>query len=163
VRNRSWPESQFFFLSFKKSFGGGAKIFKIEFNNINREAENALLKLLEEPPVNTYFLIYTTVLDNIAATLRSRLIPIWSGPPQLEITENTKHFIQLNFIDKLDFFSKIKDGREAKNLILGFMEELRKTGPLSSASRKQIEKLDKSLKLLSQNIPLSLIGLYGLS
>jgi len=43
------------------------------------EAANALLKLLEEPPADTYFLLTATDLDALLPTIRSRGIPVRLG------------------------------------------------------------------------------------
>lgn len=147
-------------LAFKKSFGGGSKIFQLIIKQAGREAENATLKLLEEPPPNTYFLIYTPFLDNVLETIKSRMVLIWSGPPKLEIKEDAKNLIQMSFNDKLDSFSRIKDRDKAKDLILGFMAELQKNKPLSSDNCLKIKKLEEGIKLLNQSIPFNLIGLY---
>jgi DNA polymerase-3 subunit delta' len=45
-------------------------IYPAEQMNVN--AANALLKVLEEPPINTYFLLVTGALYNLPATIRSR-------------------------------------------------------------------------------------------
>ncbi|VAX76601.1 DNA polymerase III subunit delta' C-terminal domain-containing protein [Buchnera aphidicola] len=52
---------------------GGSKI--IWFSNINKitnEANNALLKTLEEPPNNTFFFLHTTNIMQIHPTIKSR-------------------------------------------------------------------------------------------
>lgn len=157
-------------LAAKKSFGGTAKIFQLEFGEATREAQNALLKLFEEPAANTYFFIYTPALENFIETLRSRLIPIFvsfghsvSESDSGDEERVAEKFLKMNVGEKLDFFAKLKDREEAKNLILGVMVELRRNKPLSLKNCGQIKKIEEGLKLISQNIPLSLIGLYVLS
>lgn len=48
-------------------------IFVIRFFNITTEAQNALLKVLEEPTSQTYFVLIFSQQHNLLVTLRSRL------------------------------------------------------------------------------------------
>ena len=52
---------------------GTRKIFLCRAGSITREAQNALLKLLEEPPRNTHFFICTPNVTHILPTLHSRM------------------------------------------------------------------------------------------
>lgn len=47
-----------------------------EADRMNREAQNALLKVLEEPPQHTAFLLCTTAADSLLPTVRSRCIRV---------------------------------------------------------------------------------------
>lgn len=60
-------------LARNRSFDG-RKIFVFSVNNITHEAQNSLLKMLEEPTVNTHFFIITRSSDIFLPTLRSRLM-----------------------------------------------------------------------------------------
>ncbi len=52
------------------------------------EAANALLKILEEPPPNTVFVLVTSRIDQILDTIKSRCLPFYFPPlKQSEITE----------------------------------------------------------------------------
>ncbi len=56
------------------------RIILIEFIEfMNQSASNALLKLLEEPPPNVYFIIYSSDLSMITATIISRC-QLWHLP-----------------------------------------------------------------------------------
>ena len=56
-----------------KSFSGGAKVFILwNMQKIDVYGQNKLLKLLEEPPENTYFLLITGSLDHLLPTIISR-------------------------------------------------------------------------------------------
>lgn len=46
-----------------------------EAHSMSKEAYNALLKVLEEPPANTVFVLVTTEPDKILGTVRSRTMP----------------------------------------------------------------------------------------
>lgn len=53
------------------------KVFIVdEVHMMTREAFNALLKLIEEPPVQTFFILCTTDEDKIPETILSRLVKI---------------------------------------------------------------------------------------
>jgi len=52
---------------------GEAQVFLIVCDNILREAQNALLKLLEEPSPNTYFIIVLPSVQLLLPTIRSRV------------------------------------------------------------------------------------------
>lgn len=56
--------------------GGKYRVWLIdEAHSLSRKANDALLKVLEEPPVNTVFILVTTEPEEILETVRSRLMP----------------------------------------------------------------------------------------
>lgn len=60
-----------------KAFEAQNKVFLINnAGNFNRESANALLKLIEEPPVNTYIILVTSLQSAILPTIRSRCVQI---------------------------------------------------------------------------------------
>ena len=86
---------------------------------ITREAQNALLKTLEEPPEYVVFIILTENSDNLLQTIRSRAV-IVNFPPVSEIT--VRKYISENYpeaADRLDFLAKYCDGvpKRADNII----------------------------------------------
>jgi len=71
------------------SYGGGAKIVIINsVNHLNKNSANALLKILEEPPRNSYFLLICHNRDNVLDTIKSRTITI--ELPRLNSVETAK-------------------------------------------------------------------------
>ena len=55
------------------SMSGGWRVVLIDsVDQLNTAASNAILKLLEEPPANTLFLLVTHQLSNVLPTVRSR-------------------------------------------------------------------------------------------
>ena len=68
TNSRSLSDSQS-----KKSFSGGYKIYIMTFDSATREAQNSLLKVLEEPAVKTYFFLIVPRVEILLTTLRSRL------------------------------------------------------------------------------------------
>lgn len=60
----------------RKSVTGGKKIFIVSARGITKEAQNALLKIFEEPPADTHFFLVVPSIDILLPTLRSRLLVI---------------------------------------------------------------------------------------
>lgn len=64
-----------------KSYGGNAKVMIICFaEKLNTEASNRLLKIIEEPPENTYFILTSEKPESILLTIRSRCQSIEFSP-----------------------------------------------------------------------------------
>lgn len=62
------------FISMLQSRKGiGKKIFFLAFRSMTTEAQNALLKVFEEPTLDTYFFVVVPSATTIVATLQSRL------------------------------------------------------------------------------------------
>lgn len=79
----------------------GKKIFILDINGIKKEASNAMLKLIEEPPQNTYFILLTNTL-NILPTIKSRALKIYIKPKQYDLDERIYGFFEGNekYIDE---------------------------------------------------------------
>lgn len=54
----------------------GKKVFIVSARGITKEAQNALLKIFEEPPGETHFFLIVPSFDTLLPTLRSRLCAI---------------------------------------------------------------------------------------
>lgn len=62
---------------------GGAKIIWLpNIEHLNIFSSNALLKIIEEPPINTWFFLTTNNYNKILPTLRSRCIILYLRPPK---------------------------------------------------------------------------------
>ena len=65
---------------------GGAKVALIhEADRMRKEAANAFLKTLEEPPYGTYILLLTSLPYSILPTIRSRCLQVRLQPEKTEI------------------------------------------------------------------------------
>lgn len=57
----------------RKPYGGGNRLIVLrDADKATTEAQNALLKLLEEPPESTYIVVFAGTEEKILATVRSR-------------------------------------------------------------------------------------------
>lgn len=71
------------------------RIFVIKFQAITHEAQNALLKILEEPPENVIFLIFVEYFFDLLPTIKSRVqILEISGYIERKIDEKSKSDFQ---------------------------------------------------------------------
>ena len=74
---------------YESSFLGKNKVTVInEIEKISIDGLNAILKILEEPPKNTYFLLSTNFLNQIPLTIQSRCFDIRISTP--EITQSVE-------------------------------------------------------------------------
>ena len=73
-----------------KSFSGGAKVAVLwGAEKMNSHASNAFLKLLEEPPADTYFILVAEEEESLLPTVVSRCQQIRVGPIQKEALRET--------------------------------------------------------------------------
>lgn len=60
--------------------GGNRAVLIADAENMTPQAQNSLLKILEEPPVNTYFILTSAHPDQLLTTVRSRCRAIRLNP-----------------------------------------------------------------------------------
>ncbi len=112
---------------------GGKKIFIISTRVVTDQAQNALLKLFEEPTPETHFFLITSNVLELLPTLRSRMIQVSVKHEGGEIKTNPKikTFIKATPAKRLDIVAEVlkevhKD--EEKGLVKGralqFLTEL---------------------------------------
>lgn len=93
--------------AFLKSVGE-AKYFVISFERAGIEAQNALLKVVEEAPGNTHFFFCVESPGTVIPTLRSRCMTIGSGSrdekPELRAAQE---FLALGYADRLAHVEKM--------------------------------------------------------
>lgn len=101
-----------------KPFGSRA-IFILSAPSFTLEAQNALLKTLEEPEPGNYFFIVTESVEAILATLRSRLTPFsfgaaLSGKDEVKEIED---FLSMSPKDRLAFVLALHVKKEKKPIM----------------------------------------------
>lgn len=115
------------------------------------EAQNSLLKVLEEPPRNIVFIIITPTKANLLPTIRSRL-PIIQG----EVThEETAIDISLSKVDYGEVFKFLKTNarvskNDAKVLVEGIYKRATEVDKLILTT-SQLDNFAKAYRLLELN------------
>lgn len=105
------------------------QIIYIAFNSTNRESQNSILKVLEEPPRNTYFFLIIPNKKIILPTVLSRS-QIFEYKKEITISKETKEFISAPISQRLELIKKkldnLKDEKITKQQIIEFIEEIEK-------------------------------------
>ena len=126
--------------NYQKSFGqngGGNKVILIEINNAGHQAQNALLKTLEEPSRDTYFLITISSASLLLPTIQSR-VEIYNIKDFLkkfdnreieeEITDGKEIdiFLKSNYADRLSIVKKMIDdeSEDASSKLFQFLHDI---------------------------------------
>ena len=115
-----------------------------------KEAQNSLLKVLEEPPRNIVFIIITNSKTAILPTIYSRL------PYKYLKKSVVKNEIPLNInkLDLKDIYNFLKDNQkisknEAKDIVEAIL--LKVNSQKIKLSQKELDFFSKSIKLLELN------------
>lgn len=81
------------------------RVFMIEAQGLTVEAQNALLKLFEEPSLTTRFYLIVPTADALLPTLRSRLLLLDTEAGSTELNEVTKVFLAASYAERLDMIA----------------------------------------------------------
>lgn len=110
-----------------KPVGGDKKIFVVTANFITEKAQNAMLKLFEEPRGDTHFFLVLPSLNNIIPTFRSRLFII-ETEQKGESVFDVKGFLSGSIKARMELVKKItesvSDEEESKIEIVKFINSL---------------------------------------
>lgn len=116
-------------------FSAHKVILAENFTNASKEAQNSLLKVLEEPPSSTLIILSSLTKGHILPTIISRVITIDIAPDLSETEENSLEkesellaslcSSKLNLGQKLTLISGYKDA-ELKQLVKNFIAILNK-------------------------------------
>ncbi len=83
-------------IAYRKPLYGNRKVFVFERSeNFNISCANSILKLLEEPPENIFFLLTTQNLRKILPTIKSRCFKVDTAPDSLESKVNYDLFYMI--------------------------------------------------------------------
>ncbi|MSU55369.1 MAG: hypothetical protein EXS46_02395 [Candidatus Taylorbacteria bacterium] len=112
-----------------KSFGTSRKIFIIEANSINLNAQNALLKIFEEPKEMTHFFLIGNSTQNLIGTLSSRILKINCSNSNKENEESPAMiFLKSSTSKRLEIVKKltedIKDEKKSKSDAIALLHEI---------------------------------------
>ena len=117
----------------------------------NTISQNALLKVLEEPPRNIEFIIIAPTKANLLPTVRSRL-PIIQGDVTHVVKEIDFNLLQIDYAKIFSFLkehARISKG-EAKTLVEALYYRAIVVDKIL-CSRQQLENFDKAYRLLELN------------
>ena len=122
----------------------------------NQEAANSLLKILEEPPENTIFILVTSKVELLLDTIKSRCIDLYFNQSQKKESNddykriNLHHILNgnINSINQLDDIAidKIDNFLKLYNNCLKYSEKTTVIKLISSLDK--LSKSDKSLFLI---------------
>lgn len=151
--------------AFMRPLSGESKVFIISAHTFTFEAQNALLKLFEEPPLGTHFFIITKNSNNILPTLISRLVTIKLEEKIFSSEEENiaKDFFSSDPVKRLLMVNKMID-KKSKEVISG--EEISDfLNNLEEVAVKKIEKKDQAFVKIIESIQKSrkYIGARGSS
>lgn len=118
----------------EKSFVEGKKIFIISAGGFLSEAQNALLKSLEEPKEDTHFFILVDRVNVMIPTLVSRCLVVKNNNQENKYSKKAEVFIKMNLKDRIDFIKSFlaekkeqEEGDNVKNEVLNFLNALEQT------------------------------------
>lgn len=108
----------------------GKRIFIIGIKSITHEAQNSLLKILEESNVGTHFFILSHSAEYFLPTLRSRLFIIKNDEEIDDEEYKIDEFLKMPIGKKIEFVDKIakdiSDEKNDKSYAIGFLKALEK-------------------------------------
>ena len=110
-----------------KPIAGDKKIFLVSANFITEKAQNAMLKLFEEPRGDTHFFLVLPSLNNIIPTFSSRFFIIDTNETGNSII-NSKQFLKMPTGERMEAVKKlcgsISDEEESKIEVIKFINSL---------------------------------------
>ncbi|MEO1954941.1 MAG: DNA polymerase III subunit delta' [Campylobacterales bacterium] len=120
-------------------------------NSFTTEAQNSLLKVLEEPPKNIEFIIISPTKSNLLPTIRSRL-PITKGQ---RVSQRVTCELDISKLDYNDVFLFLKENArikkdDAKRLLEALYFRATTVDKLI-LNEEQLDNFDKAYRLLDLN------------
>jgi hypothetical protein len=129
---------------------GKRKVAIISTEVFTSEAQNALLKLFEEPPVGTYFFVIVPNASVILPTLLSR-VRVLAQSEEGESEKKLKLFLESPIAERLKMIAPLvkgKDKERARNLIR-FLEKQISEMPNSEKKTNMAGKILESERFIS--------------
>ncbi len=153
---------------------GEKKIIFLSCTSMTTEAQDALLKIFEEPPADTHFFVLLPFVHTLRPTLLSRVRVVQTQIPQ-SYTGNTNmlatEFLESNYADRLKIIAKIakdKDKATAIELLNILEQKLYKSSKSDPSqellhgqeaimqARKYINDRGAMLKMLLESVAIQL-------
>lgn len=119
-------------------------------STFRKEAQNSLLKILEEPPKNVVFIIITNSKSSLLPTIYSRLPYKYLKKSVLK----NESVLDINKLDLKDIYNFLKDNQkiskqEAKDIVESILMKV--NNQKIKLSHKELDFFSKSIKLLELN------------
>ena len=119
-------------------------------STFRKEAQNSLLKILEEPPRNVVFIIITNSKSSLLPTIYSRLPYKYLKKSILK----NESILDINKLDLKDIYNFLKDNQkiskqEAKEIVESILMKV--NNQKIKLSHKELDFFSKSIKLLELN------------
>ena len=131
--------------------------------NFRVEAQNSLLKILEEPPLNIVFIILTNTKNTLLPTIYSRLP--YKNLKNLQI--KSESILDIKKLDLKDIYNFLKDNQKiSKDEAKIVLEEIliKVKNEKIELKEKELEVFSKSIKLLDLNSkPINVLTLLFLT
>lgn len=140
----------------KKPFGYNKKIAVISALSVTIEAQNALLKLFEEPPEKTHFFLLTPQVGSILPTLLSR-VRLLDKSQNIGL-DKAREFLAGNIRERLKMIAPIvknKDKEKARNIVAA-MNRLMKDERLLQAE-KYLSGRSPSIKIIMEYLAVIMV------
>lgn len=122
--------------AYTKPYESGKKVYIIAYgDDMNEQAQNAFLKVLEEPPEYAVFVILAENNESLLQTIRSRCTSIRFNPVA---DKKVEEYIKKNYpesIEKTDFLVQYAGG------VVGDIEKILNTENFVPLRRESMEKL----------------------
>jgi hypothetical protein len=153
----------------KTAVAGDKKIFVASFGSITREAQNALLKVLEEPTPGTHVFLIVPQAATLLPTLLSRVVHVRHSSAVLPGLIDPGSFMAASKAERLDMLKGMADSKD-KGMFAAFLDSLetalheRGIGSVRDAAlfaeiikaRGYARDRSSSIKLLAEHIALVL-------
>ncbi len=96
------------------AFGGGMKVFIVAAHTIGREAQNALLKTLEEPNKDTIIFLIVPTKEALLPTVRSRAFLLVGSKMEEDdlAREEAERFVDAGLLERMKIISNIVEGKD---------------------------------------------------
>lgn len=129
---------------------GAQRVFIVAVPSMTTEAQNALLKTLEEPPADAMFFFIVASPESLLATLRSRTQMLSLGGAMAESTVDIHEFLRANSAKRLDMlkplFEKDEDDKRDMSGVLTFLSALERAIGAEDAAAPGLESVYRARK-----------------
>lgn len=130
-------------------FAGEHKVVVIAASRAYHEAQNALLKIFEEPPPDTYLFLVLPSLGGLLPTLRSRVQELAVKESSKKISEEAEKFIGATKEKRSAIIKKLASGKDEDERRENREEAIAIVNGIEAAAYKQKKRDGYAVALLS--------------